>query len=679
MSKIHRSIELCLMAVLIFSTVRAEDYRLIITYPNASNEWGRRLASGENKTVLKIQFIDLDDANDYKLTRFSVSPFTDQDEWYIDSLQLWKNVDNYPGSLDRRADSLMGTINLFDLDVLTTNMTAMSFPLGGQLVLPDTATFFVTMIAQNWFTDDPEDREITVQNGAQIGITVDKSADDIVILRTDNSSGTANNWAGDISKIFTVQAVNLPVIIYNRTGTAEEDSNQFYAHYLSLDGSEESRSQIISDLTLEAHVFLPYDSPTDGDNLSYASFKIGWNNQYLALDSIAFGDVWDNKQYQDEGWEGSGYGESTLPGDTTISVVRFEAVVMGNERFGLENYVEIANNSVAVFYFKVLKPGVSPLFLSDIRILDQWGIPYHCYRHIQNDADDTAEKYDAWVKMILGDFADGLGNLRDGACDGRIDPLQDVTLFADYFWMNADYADWYARFDIGDSTSHNPDELSPDDTTNFYDLMVIGTNYYRTLRGDFNQKPVTFTETPQVHLHISDNKTDREFLQVNLEMENIPELVSGQIKLCFDPENVTFKGLLSGDWAATPQNVLLHAPGELKKGILDINFLALGKPVSGSGCFLQADFEKIGPGTAKIRLDYIDLRDRDCQQLAVNIDGQADPVVPADYFLAECFPNPFNPTTTHSKTNYCILRKNLLYFRQQKKEVKYVAGMSHQW
>ena len=38
-----------------------------------------------------------------------------------------------------------------------------------------------------------------------------------------------------------------------------------------------------------------------------------------------------------------------------------------------------------------------------------------------------------------------------------------------------------------------------------------------------------------------------------------------------------------------------------------------------------------------------------------------------------------NPTTTHSKTNYCILRKNLLYFRQQKKEVKYVAGMSHQW
>lgn len=655
MNKIWKNIAFCLAFLLAISGLRAEDYRLIITYPNASNEWGRRLASGENKTVLKIQFIDLDDANDYKLTRFSVRPFTDQDEWYIDSLQLWKNVDNYPGSLDRRADSLMGTINLVNLDVLTTNMTAMPFPLGGQLVLPDTATFFVTMIAQNWFTDDPEDREITVQNGAQIGITVDKSADDIVILRTDNSSGTANDWAGDESKIFTVQAVNLPVYIYNN----ELDSNQFYAHYLSLDGSPASRAQKLTDLTIAAHVFLPYDGRADGDNLSYASFKIGWSNQHLQLDSIAFGDLWDDKQYQDEGWDGSGYGETTLPGDTTISVVRFEAVVMGNSS-SPENYVGIANNSVAVFYFKVLKPGVSPLFLSDIRILDQWGIPYHCYRHIQNDADDTAEKYDAWVKMILGDFADSRGTFTDGKCDGEINPAHDVTLFADYFWMNADSADWYSRFDIGDSTSHNPDELSPDDTTNFYDLMVIGTNYYRTLRGDFNQKPVTFTEKPQVHLYISDNKTDREFLQVNLEMENIPELVSGQIKLCFDPENVTFKGLLSGDWAATPQNVLLHAPGELKKGILDINFLALGKPVSGSGCFLQADFEKIGPGTAKIRLDYIDLRDRDCQQLAVNIDGQADPVVPADYFLAECFPNPFNPVVN---LTYQIPAKNAGVYR----------------
>ncbi|MDO9548902.1 MAG: hypothetical protein Q7J65_08080, partial [Candidatus Marinimicrobia bacterium] len=103
MNKIRRSVELCLAALLVFSTARAEDYRLIITYPNASNEWGRRLASGENKTVMKIQFVDLDENNDFKITQFRVRPVTERLVWYIDSLQLWKNTDNYPGSLDRNA------------------------------------------------------------------------------------------------------------------------------------------------------------------------------------------------------------------------------------------------------------------------------------------------------------------------------------------------------------------------------------------------------------------------------------------------------------------------------------------------------------------------------------------------------------------------------------------------
>ena len=42
-------------------------------------------------------------------------------------------------------------------------------------------------------------------------------------------------------------------------------------------------------------------------------------------------------------------------------------------------------------------------------------------------------------------------------------------------------------------------------------------------------------------------------------------------------------------------------------------------------------------------------------------------------------PRVINPTTTLGKTNYCTLKKNLLYFWQQKKEVKYVARMSNQW
>lgn len=644
MSKIRSSVELCLAALLVFGTVRAEDYRLIITYPNASSEWGRRLASGENKVVMKIQYIDLDSDNDYKITQFSVRPFTDQGVWYIDSLQLWKNVDDYSGSLDRDADSLIDTQSLVGQDVQATNNVPLPFSLGSALMLDDTTTFFVTMIAQNWFTDDPEDREITTQNGAQIGITVSKTDGDIVILRTDdNPAGTSNAWSGDATKYFTVQAVNLPVYVFNRNKTAEEDSNMFYSNYLALDGSAESKAQIISDLTIEAHVFLPHDGSINGDSLSYASFKLGWNNQYLELDSIAFGDLWDNKQYQDNGWEESGYGETTLPGDTSLSVVRFEAVVMGNSS-SPQNYVDIANNSLGVFYFKVLKPGVSPLFLSDILILDQWGIPYHCYRSLQNDADTTA-KYDAWSKQILGDFAGAEGTLTDGACDGRIDPVYDVTLFADYFWMNADSADWYARFDIGDSTSHDPDVLSPDDTTNFFDLLVIGTNYYRTLQGDFSQKTVKFAESPELAFNVSGNADNSGIYQAALDMKNIPELAAAQIKLKFDPASYRLISLNPGDWVTeiSPQNVLLYPSGELKKGIVDVNFLALAKPLSGEGRFLTVDFEKIGSGTEPIQLDYVDLRDRNCRQIALDIDVQPESVMIPDYFVMDCYPNPFNP------------------------------------
>ncbi|MDO9547631.1 MAG: T9SS type A sorting domain-containing protein, partial [Candidatus Marinimicrobia bacterium] len=544
-----------------------------------------------------------------------------------------------------------------------------------------TTTFFVTMIVQDWRTEDQEDLEITDQHGAQLGITVDKAGGDIVVVHTDGSSaGTSNAWSGDVKKLFTVQAVNLPVYIYNRNRTAEEDSNMFFSNYRALDGSVESKAQIITDLTIEAHVFLPHNGNLSGDSLSYASFKIGWNNQYLELDSIAFGDLWDGKQYQDNGWEESGYGETTLPGDTSISVVRFESVVIGNS-LSPRNYVDIANNSLGIFYFKVLKPGVCPLFLSDVLILDQWGIPYHCYRNLQNDADDTAEKYDAWSKQILGDFAGDAGSLIDGECDGLIDPFYDITLFADYIWMNADSAGWYARFDVGDSASHDPDELSPDDTTNFFDLMVIGTNYYRTLQGDFSQKTVLFTATPALLFNVAGNVSKPDIYQAKLDMKNIPELVSAHLKLTFDPVNYRLTELKLGDWVteSTSQNILLYSPRELEKGILDINFLALVKPISGEGRFLTVDFEKTGFEAGSIQLDYVDLRDRNCQQLALNIDIQQVPAIISSYFLMDCYPNPFNPVAnlSYSIPNGCGGNYRISVYDLQGKLVRELSHNYH--
>jgi len=648
MNRLRQGVQIFLTVFLATALLRAEDYRLIVTYPNAGNPWGRRLASGENKMVMKIQFIDLDADNDYKITQFSVRPFTDQDIWYIDSLQLWKNTDNYPGSLNRNTDSLINTQSMIGLDVAVTNNVPIAFTLGSELILGDTTTFFVTMIARNWFTEYPEDREISTQNGSHIGITVSKDGNDIVILQTDdNPAGTSNAWSGDESKYFIVRAVNLPVHIYNRNHTAEEDSNMFYANYYEIDGSDSSKNQIISDLTIAAHVFLPFDGSVNGDSLSYASFKVGWNNQYLQLDSIAFGDLWDGKQYQEEGWDESGYGESTLPGDSTLSVVRFEAVVMGNST-SPENYVDIANNSLGIFYFKVLKPGVSPLFLSDIHILDQWGIPYHCYRRLQNDADDTARKYDAWSKQILGDFAGAEGTLTNGECDGAIDPVYDVTLFADYFWMNADSADWYARFDIGDSSSHDPDVLSPDDTTNFYDLIVIGTNYYRTLRGDFSQKAVAYSGNPGLVFGTVADRENAAILQYRVDLKNIPQLVSAQLKFYFNPAEYSLKDLSLGQWVTdlSSENVLLYPQKELAKGIVDVNFLALGRPLSGDGAFLTISFEQNRIDPDPVQLAFVDLRDVNSRKIAVNIDASNQVQIISDHLLVNCFPNPFNPSMT---------------------------------
>jgi len=75
MNRLRQGVQIFLTVFLATALLRAEDYRLIVTYPNAGNPWGRRLASGENKMVMKIQFIDLDADNDYML--HSITSFTD--------------------------------------------------------------------------------------------------------------------------------------------------------------------------------------------------------------------------------------------------------------------------------------------------------------------------------------------------------------------------------------------------------------------------------------------------------------------------------------------------------------------------------------------------------------------------------------------------------------------------
>jgi hypothetical protein len=644
MGRVFKYAALCFLFLFSYEMLKAEDYRWIITYPTATNAWARRIASGENKTVMKLQFIDLDGNNDYKMTQIRVRPFTSAASWYIESLELWVNTDNYPGSLDRDADSLISSVAVvIAVQSSPTNPVAFTLP-DGVWLLDDTTTFFVAMVVQDWRTADPEDLEISNQHGTTIGITVEKAANDIIVITTtDDYSKTANGWGGDVTKLFQIQAVNLPVIIYNRDHSAEEDSNMFFPNYLTLDESDESKAQILTDLTFTAHVFLPHVNIVRGDSLSYASFKVGWNNQYLELDSIAFGDLWDDKQYQENGWDESGYGVTTLPGDTNYSVVRFEAIVIGNSS-SPQNYVPIANNSLGEFYFKVLKPGISPLFLADITLLDQWGIPYHCYRQLQNNTDEADARYDAWSKQIPGDFC-GTIDLNNGHCDALVDPFTDISLFADHLWLNPDSAEWYYRFDIGDSSSHDPDALAPDDTTNFFDLMVIAANYYRTLSGEFSQKKISYPDNPVIAYDWLETVANSSQHLLQLTMQNISQLVCGHLILKFNPAEIEFCSIEAGarvDQLA-PQSIWLYSPEQLARGYLDINFVALGQPLYGEGEFARINFRQKTEIQPAIEVSLVDLRDQNCQQIQVHTQSLAD--VASEIFLMDCYPNPFNPST----------------------------------
>lgn len=71
------------------------------------------------------------------------------------------------------------------------------------------------MEIQDWTIADPEDQEITGQHGAQLGVTVNKDQNDIVVEIVGVGGGpstNSNEWYGDPTKLFNIQAVNLPVM-----------------------------------------------------------------------------------------------------------------------------------------------------------------------------------------------------------------------------------------------------------------------------------------------------------------------------------------------------------------------------------------------------------------------------------------------------------------------------------
>lgn len=619
----------------------SEDYRWIITYPNANNDWGRRVACGENKIVLKAQFIALTPRNDYKLITFAVRPNTSYtSSWLIKSMQLWLNKDNYPGSIDPNADSLVSTLDTLEIKPQSepTNRVTFTLPAGG-LSLSDTTTLFVTMSFRDLHDTIPDNREISDQGGATFGIYLSRTDNDIVVTPSNLSS---NRWTTSTSQMYMLRAKNLPIVIYNQYKSAEEDSFRFYPNWKALDNTPASKSQQLTDYTFQAYVNLPHGG-AGADSLSYASFRLSWDNTILQLDSMAFGDIWGGKQFDPAR---SGFGEVTIESSNPrYSTIRFEGVVSVTA-----HAIPIDYNNLAVFYFRVIKAGVSPLWLSDITLLDQWGIKYHHYRSLCNNI-STSPRYDAWAKFVLGDYSGAKTAITAGAGDGKIGPLDDVSLFANYLWLSKDSTNWYARFDVGSANSHDPDELSPDDTTNFYDLLIIGANYYRTYQGEFNQKMGTpITSKAFLTLLRRPISSDGQRWSFTLKANQLAMLGAAHFVIQFVPEQWRLVSLRRGELLQqqAPQHLLLTPPHQMFRGLLDINLLMLPQALNGNGDLLVFELDRLHENAPLPTLLTADLRKPNCAKLDYVYRAEELVPIPLTQFLVNVFPNPFN-STVHIK------------------------------
>ncbi|MCK4689727.1 MAG: T9SS type A sorting domain-containing protein, partial [Candidatus Marinimicrobia bacterium] len=576
------------------------------------------------------------------LSRFRVRPVTSHTtDWYIQSIQLWWDQNGEDG-LQTQGDSLINTQLSSNFGFIqsepTTQVAFTNLPAAD---LSPTSTFYVALKVDDWNTSDPEDEEIIDQDDVWFGVTISETAPDLAVSPILENPNV--NWGGDHEIHFTIQAENLPVVVRNLDPSVEEgpayyaNENMFFPNFYEMDGSADSKLQRIHDLTFTADVYLPTDFIED--SLQQASFWVSWDNSILELDTMIHGDVWDDAS-PGSVWDDPNFG--TVFTDTTnpnYSRVYFGSMIIGSP-------VGINNNSLPTLDFNVIKPGISPISLSYINIWDQWGIQYHEYQILQNNLQGAETEYDAWAKFTLGDYAGAnSGGVLNGIGDSKIDN-NDISLYSDNIFIGSSSDDWYNRFDIGAPGFRDPEGIVQyDDTTNFYDLLIIGTNYYRSQKGQFNQKPVSYNKPLEVLLSTDNSEEKSDIYELKLSVNNAADLLSAQAKIKYDPNYLEFLNLKSGDWVdvVSPEHLILQPPEN--KGMVDINFLSLSEPLNGNGDLAIITFKAIGGNKPEAVLEYFDPRDINGDKIQYKIQTELSNTIPEYYTVLTNYPNPFNPST----------------------------------
>jgi len=622
---------------------RAQNYVWQFKYlqSDKTNHW-RHLAAGDTLAIASLKFGEIVSAQ-YRLTQFGVRPLTDCSTWFINEIQLWKdNGDKKFSTIDTFQIALDLNEDLIIPQTLPTN--SISTP--ADIQLSNNQMFFIVSVVPNWHDSNPENLEIDTSAAGPDGVlfSVDELIQDLVV-----TPEVPNNLIGDTAtaQYFSIQAKNLPVTVRNSTPTSAEDDsvrlNMFYANFNPRSSS--SKTQRINDLEFTADVYLLSQDSDSGLIIESAGFDFGYDNSILSLASIEPGNVW--REYASYYVSDTLYLTSqTIPGQPNYVIYHCE-MALKNCLTDTTTWRQIKNDTatVARLNFKVLKPGVSPIFIQNEDLRDQFGIRYHTYRKLQNyanpDYSPTSDRYDAWVKYILGDWADSdLNEIGDGQVT-----IEDITLFSNYIWLGRNDPAWYDRFDIGSPFSHDPDEIDPDDTTNFYDLLVVARNYNRTYNGAFLQKNLVRNQPHKVILSRVASTGDASQTQFVLKISNTAQVNAVHARLHFEPQPTA---LLKVTALSNSEHLplLLYPPDLVKKGILDIYLFKLGGTLGIDDRIFQVELQSQKGVIPTLILNSLNIFGDDWNSREYQIgQSQETALLPVDMDLLASYPNPFNNAT----------------------------------
>ncbi len=640
-----------LLALVALSSAQAQIGWKFEYITSATSHW-KHLGSGDTIAIARLTFSQTDQVS-YRLTQYRIRPLTNHpSRWFVEKLQLWK--DNGDNKFNPANDTLViANLNPAQIPTQATPQYILSGN-PNNLLLQNGRYLFITAVVTNWHDSNPENIEIDETSSGPQGVwfSVVDSLSDFTISPTPPQA-SLNNYT---IQRFDIVALNLPVMIRNpQPSAAEDDSsklNMFFPKWEALNRSNSSRVQRLTDQEFWADVFLPI-TPTRGNyKIESVEFDFGFDNTIISLDSVALSDWWgipasffvNDTLY---------FSDSTVTAPTNHTLWHFRAELK-NSAADTTTARLINQNSLLRLRLKVIKPGISPIYLKNIVIRDHYGIRYHPYQVLQNYADaifsPVSGRYDAWAKFVLGDFtypysksarADN-PNLGDGQVT-----WEDITFLAQHIWLNPSFSEWYNRFDIASTYSHDPDELMPDDTTDFFDLLQLTKNYYRTLHNAFAQKVSVVSEIP-IRINFENRAFDSEKWICAINLTTSQPLIAVHLQIQFDPQQANFLSVAPAEWlkANHPQLLLIYPDKLSSQGILDLNLVVLDTPIIENGDWLNLEFSTHDFNAPNITIEAADFRNLALESLSFEITNDANNVsLPTNYLLLHNYPNPFNATT----------------------------------